>query len=242
MSEQNQEKFHKVAKIDEIEGVTASKGVEGNDKLSALSKAKFDAALERAEQKVDYDAAIRQQQAAVATQEVSAPKAPSPIDAVRMDRKVGKLDAATPESIIARAEALQSDFAKIKEALAQQPELQLSKTSQSLLNEKLVHIDITLKAALAKIGAEVKIEPSDIATLKENPAVKFVAYLTQSESQLQQITAQIQRLSYTNGTLSPEKLLAVQLKLGFVQQELEFFTNVVNKTLESIKTVMNVQV
>jgi len=42
--------------------------------------------------------------------------------------------------------------------------------------------------------------------------------------------------------LTAGRLLAVQVKLSFVQQELEFFTNVLNKALESTKTIMNIQV
>lgn len=241
MSEQ-QEKFQKIAKIDEVEGVLGAKPTSENlDKLSALSKAKFDAALEQAENRVDYYASVRQQAKVAASEELQVPKGPSPIDAVRMDRKVTRAEP-TPENLVAQAEALQSDFAKVKDSLAQAPDVQLNKTQQSLLSEKLVHVDTTLKAALSTAGAELKIEPSDIATLKQNPVFKFMSYLTQGEGRLQEITAQIQRLSYTNGNLSPEKLLAVQLKLGFVQQELEFFTNVVNKALESTKTIMNVQV
>jgi hypothetical protein len=37
-------------------------------------------------------------------------------------------------------------------------------------------------------------------------------------------------------------MLAMQVKVGFVQQEMEFFTGMLNKALESTKTLMNVQV
>jgi hypothetical protein len=37
-------------------------------------------------------------------------------------------------------------------------------------------------------------------------------------------------------------MLAMQIKVGYVQQEIEFFTSLLNKALESTKTIMNVQV
>jgi hypothetical protein len=37
-------------------------------------------------------------------------------------------------------------------------------------------------------------------------------------------------------------MLRIQLKVGYITQEVEFFTAVLNKALESTKTIMNVQV
>jgi hypothetical protein len=42
--------------------------------------------------------------------------------------------------------------------------------------------------------------------------------------------------------ISPASMLAIQIKVGFISQELDFFTGILNKALESTKTIMNVQV
>jgi len=42
--------------------------------------------------------------------------------------------------------------------------------------------------------------------------------------------------------LSPATMLLIQIKVGYIQQEIELFTSMLNKALESTKTIMNVQV
>ena len=44
------------------------------------------------------------------------------------------------------------------------------------------------------------------------------------------------------GQITPANMLAIQMKMGYVQQQIELFTSLLNKALESTKTIMNVQV
>jgi hypothetical protein len=45
-----------------------------------------------------------------------------------------------------------------------------------------------------------------------------------------------------NKEITPANMLRIQMKVSYMQQEIEFFTAVLNKALESTKTIMNVQV
>jgi len=103
-----------------------------------------------------------------------------------------------------------------------------------------VHIDSSLRTAVGKVGVEVT--DQTVKPLTPNPMVTFLNYLTTSDHKLSTLISEVKALDISKNRLTPEKLLAVQIKLGFVQQELEFFTNILNKALESIKTTMNVQI
>ena len=76
----------------------------------------------------------------------------------------------------------------------------------------------------------------------KSPAVRFLSYLTESDRKLGAITDEIKGLQVGQQKLTPAVLFAVQIKLGFIQTELEFFTATLNKALESTKTLMNVQI
>jgi hypothetical protein len=97
-----------------------------------------------------------------------------------------------------------------------------------------------LRIALTKAGVEYT--PAEKVSPTENPIVKFVGYLTHAQYQLQHLGDTIEQLQLTQKELTPANMLAIQIKVGYVQQEIEFFTSLLNKALESTKTIMNVQV
>jgi hypothetical protein len=87
------------------------------------------------------------------------------------------------------------------------------------------------------------VETGSLIPVKEkSPAVRFLSFLTESDRKLGAFTDEINSLHIGEQRLSPETLFAIQVKLGFVQTELEFFTATLNKALESTKTIMNIQI
>jgi hypothetical protein len=235
----------KVCKIEKVEKLDTARQVETElveaKEEVTFSKTKFDDALAKAE--VNFD---RNAKAAQVVQETKAAERLSPIAELGMSsKKIQRLGPATTESIIAQAEQVQSTLQipknKIEETLKADTQVKISPVHEAQLSEKLVHMDSTLKSALGIVGAEVPTKP--VAPTHENhPLVKFLNYLTHGDKQMNSIVGELQGLNVANEPLTAGKLLAVQIKLGFVQQELEFFTNVLNKALESTKTIMNVQV
>jgi len=233
---------HKVLKIEKIEKVEASEAAEltriEGAKAETSSKTKFDAALAKAE--VSYEK-VPKKEAVIEVQ-----KGPSPIEELSMSaKKIQRLEPANLTRVVSLAEEtrqkLQAPIQKIEETLKKEPTAKLSPIHEIPLSERLVHIDATLKSALGIAGLEAK-PMEKVVGPQANPLVKFLNYLTHGDRQLSNVAVEIAKLDTAKGEITPAKLLAIQIKLNFVQQEIEFFTNVLNKGLESVKTLMNIQV
>jgi hypothetical protein len=235
----------KVLKIEQVEKLNPSQQVITNvvDGIGEItpSKTKFDAALVKADNNWED---MRSKGTSVATLE--APTKPSPIDEMSSSvRKIQRLEPASTEKVLNQAQEIKTNLVapieKLDETIKTNPNIKLSPAYEVPLSEKLVHIDSSLKSALGIAGVEVKGAPAP--TGSAHPLEKFLNYLTHGDKQLSSLVSEIQIMSGPEAkSMTPGKLLAVQVKLSFVQQELEFFTNVLNKALESTKTIMNVQV
>lgn len=117
-------------------------------------------------------------------------------------------------------------------------------TLQDQLNQltKKTGAEDVLNKELAKDSAIdfQKIENNELL----KPLARFFGFITKGERQLFTIEAEL-----TNITKTPEKkmfhpadLLRLQLKMSHVQQQLELFTSLLNKGLESSKSVFNTQI
>jgi len=154
--------------------------------------------------------------------------------------KVGTLNRVSRKDLVAQAEGVVRQIEELKEKL-KTPSLEISKSSQSLLQSKLAHIDENLRVALSKAGLEYAsyVEP---AANKLTPVERFLGFLTHGQAQLASLSDEVTKMDLNNKELSPVNMLRVQMKVGYITQEVEFFTSVLNKSLESVKTIMNVQV
>jgi hypothetical protein len=112
---------------------------------------------------------------------------------------------------------------------------------QRLLHNRLTHIDDHLQIALSKAGVE---RPPELKEVKPtaHPVERFLTFLTNSQSQLNHLNDAVGYLSVNSNRVSPANILAIQIKVGYIQQQIELFTSLLNKALESMKTIMNVQV
>lgn len=154
--------------------------------------------------------------------------------------EVKSASALSPGELKAQAKEMISQIGQIKSQLSTVKEIKPA--YHSLLKNKLSHIDDNLKIALSKAGIEYK--PTEV-TAKEgsNPVLRFIDSLTSSQDQLDSIYNNLDSMDKTGQkALSPQALMAVQIKVGYIQQQIELFTNLLNKALESTKTIMNVQV
>lgn len=236
-----QQKVEKIEKVEKVDPSTANLSVSETEEVSASQKVKFDEAINRAESKWDasYPKTIL-----VATQEPV--QKLSPIDEMSVtERKIERLKPVTLDQIVEQAEETRADIrapiAKLEEAQNSRPDLRLKPAQDAILTDKLIHVDSSLKTALSKVGVEVT--SAEIQqTMGQKPLVKFLNMLSNSDRQLSTMVTEINALSNSKERLTPEKLLAVQIKLSFVQEEIQFFTNVLNKVLEGTKTIMNVQI
>lgn len=140
--------------------------------------------------------------------------------------------------LVAQAEDVIAQIDTLKTKL-ETPELDIKSSVQTLLRNKLNHIDENLKVALDKTGTEVaKPERSDGMS---KPIDRFLGLLTHSQNQLETLASDVKAMAVEN-EMSPASMLLIQIKVAKVQQEIELFTSMLNKALESTKTIMNVQV
>lgn len=146
-----------------------------------------------------------------------------------------------PEDLVAQAQEAVKSMETIKDKLAS-PDLEIRAPVQRLLNRKLSHIDENLKIALDKAGVEYNAIEQPQSASSSNPIERFLGFLADGQHKLDSLTTEIAGMQSTQEELSPANMLAIQIKVNFVQQELELFTNLLNKSLESTKTMMNVQV
>lgn len=177
-------------------------------------------------------------------QPVSGTGQTSLMDTVRdLQYQGGAPSQVTYQTLVAQTQEAVSKITEIKKLLAS-PDVRLKDSTSQLLRGKLDHIYDNLKVALSRAGLEYN--PTAAANISEtthpNPIARFLGFLTDGQFQLQNLGAELQATTATRKELTPVNMLAIQVKVTQIQQELELFTSLLSKGLESIKTIMNIQV
>lgn len=173
------------------------------------------------------------------TQNTEADKRPSLMDEIRnLNQKVDGF-AKSPQQLVTQAEEVITQIETLKDKLAT-PNLELKKSTQTLLNSKLSHIDENLRVALSKAGLEYT-EPTENLP-KVNPIERFLGFLTHGQEQLKTLSNEVELMHLNKKEITPANMLRIQIKVGYIQNEIDFFTNVLNQALQDAKTIMNVQV
>ncbi|MFQ5728822.1 MAG: hypothetical protein ACE5GN_00485 [Waddliaceae bacterium] len=161
-------------------------------------------------------------------------------DEVRnLNQKVDHATRSSPQELAALSEDVISQIDTLKDKL-QTPNLEIKSSVQTILRNKLSHIDESLKIALEKAGLEYT--PPEKPTSLNKPMERFLGLLTHSQGQLETLSNDVRAMAISNKEFSPANMLLVQIKVTQIQQEIELFTSMLNKALESTKTILNVQV
>lgn len=177
---------------------------------------------------------------AAANPKQSKSKATSLMDEVsQLHKNISNISNSNPETIKGQAKDAIAQIEGIKTQLSQ-AKSEIKPSYQTLLRNRLTHIDDNLKIALNKVGVEYT-SPQITAPGNANPIRKFIGFLSNSQQQLANLNIAIDQFSMS-GQLTPANLLTIQMKMNYVQQQIELFTSLLNKALESTKTIMNVQV
>ena len=241
------EQFHNPKpKIEPIEGIEPRHPVDKMHELTDIAspeKVKFDQALEKVDpSKVHFSLPEKPIQEAEAIQTKK-----SLHDIARETQtQVKPVREASKDTLSTAAASLHEKFQAPRATLISFDEKSIDIPSQpydykGALSSHVEHMDKALIDA-HKIATGVEVESLTTPVNNQNPARKFLSFLTDADSRLNFIVSDIMSYSDQGKKLSPEKLLAIQVKLNFVQQEMEFFTNVLNRAVEGIKTLMNVQI
>lgn len=163
------------------------------------------------------------------------------MDEVRnLNNKVDRFAKITPAQLVSQADEVIRHIESIKQKLAA-PNLEIKPGTQTLLQNKLLHIDENLRVALSKAGVEYT-PPAQAETKLVNPMERFLGFLTHGQEQLKTLSHEVHLMHLNRKEITPANMLRIQIKVGFIQQEIEFFSAVLNKALESTKTIMNIQV
>jgi hypothetical protein len=215
------------------------------EEISKSTKAKttaIDEAVERvAPDKEHFNSLIRQDASQPRMEAADQQTKASLMDQVRdLNKKVDGISKASPDSVLAQAHDAIQRMEEVKHKLAT-PELELKPSVQTLLRNKLSHIDENLKIALNRTGLEY-ITPEQTIATGNSPIEKFLGYLTHAQHQLNRLGGEVEQMHVNGKELAPGAMLALQVKVNYISQEMEFFTSLLNKALESTKTIMNVQV
>ena len=226
----------KIEPIEEVAPRHPVNQVEDAEKLSSPEKVKFDQALERADPtraSIEVQK-VQMEEAAKATQK------PSLLDIAREGRSVPNVPPTT--------ETLLNDTTRLKKNIQapqaylmsyQEKNIEIPKEFARQMDSRIEHMDNSLIDA-KKISSGVQVESAIDSS--SSPTVRFLHFLTDADKRLDTIVSDINSATAGGKKMSPEKLLSVQIKLNYVQQELEFFTNILNRSIESVKTLMNVQI
>ena len=122
------------------------------------------------------------------------------------------------------------------------PDLKLKASQKYLVKNKLSDANANLRAANAKMGISAQDAPSSSEIKGSGPFSEYLRYVTDGVTQLEAAKKQLGAISAQGANLSPPEFMLVQLKVNKAQQELDFTSAVLGKSLEGIKTIMNIQI
>lgn len=217
------------------------------EKVTAVDKKTQTEALEGIQdsQRADnFQTALNKANSAVAVQE------PVPVPPTAQTEKVSPLTLASqvygqkvapptsPDKLNNAIQHVTGQINQIQESLTQ-PGAQIPSGYQDLLESHLQHADDALQVALQKAGLETN--SSEPSTGMASALEKFLTLLTRSQGRINSLAGEVQHLAH-KPQFNAADFLGIQLKVHFVSQEMELFANLLNKGLESTKTLLNVQV
>jgi hypothetical protein len=116
--------------------------------------------------------------------------------------------------------------------------LKLKQSQRYLLRNKLQDANAHLRAANAKMGAEIPEPPKSTGG---GVIGKFLDYVSEGQANLMSANQQLMNLKGKGDTLKPADFLAIQLKLAHAQQEIEYASIMLSKTVDDIRMLFNVQ-
>lgn len=146
---------------------------------------------------------------------------------------------ATFDSLMTQVKQAQTTLGDINNGLNTK-NLKLKQSQRYLLKNKLTDANAHIRAANAKMGAET---PPPAAPQASGGGIigKFLDYVSEGQSNLMAAQQQILNLKGKGDSLKPADFLAIQLKLGHAQQEIEFASIMLSKAVDDLKMIFNIQ-
>lgn len=126
------------------------------------------------------------------------------------------------------------------------PQMEIGTATQKKLELRMSQLQDQLQSLGVLAGTPSSAEPvtsNESGQSLTKPFSTFFGFITNGEKQLYGLERELSAFGKDNGShFTPADMLRVQLKLSHVSQQLELFTSMLNKGLESSKTVLNTQI
>ena len=170
-------------------------------------------------------------------------EAVSPFDLAGLGAK--PIAAPNTSSLMNQTRSVQSTLETIHGQLST-PNLKLKSSQKYLVQNKLTDVNNHLKSANAKMGISPGASQEDLVSSKPTgatgPIAQYLGYVTDGMNQLDAAKQQLSSISQSGKNLAPADFMLLQLKFNKAQQELDFTSAILGKSIEGLKTIMGVQI
>ncbi|NGX56145.1 MAG: hypothetical protein K1060chlam5_00380 [Candidatus Anoxychlamydiales bacterium] len=170
----------------------------------------------------------------------SAPSSSSSSQISPMDLASKETISTTPnfQTLLSQTQNMRDTLGNVQNQL-KTPNLKFKKSQENLLNSKLSTANDHLQAAAEKMGATVP-ENTQVSA-NANPLARYLAMVTDGQNQLVSAQEQLKKLNTDGTKLQPGDLLLIQIKLAQAQQEMEYSSILLSKTVDALKRMMDIQ-
>lgn len=116
----------------------------------------------------------------------------------------------------------------------------LSQYYRQSLRNRLTHIDDKLQITLSIAGSENKLSSPRISLIK--PIEDFLGGLSHAQNQMSQLGDHLATMGKRKEALGMTDMMAIQIKVHEVQQQIEFFSATLNQALQGFKSLLQTQI
>jgi hypothetical protein len=142
------------------------------------------------------------------------------------------------QTLLSQSQNIQDTLGNVQNQL-NTPNLKFKKSQANLLNAKLTQANEHLKAANEKMGANVP-EQTQLPP-NSSPLARYLSMVTDGQNKLVEAQTQLKNLNTEGTKMQPADLLLIQIKLAQAQQEMEYSSVLLNKMVDALKQMMNIQ-
>ncbi|MCH9631981.1 MAG: hypothetical protein S4CHLAM6_03040 [Chlamydiae bacterium] len=175
---------------------------------------------------------------------------PSPMNVAQSAQPSMQSGQVSAENLVNNMQQVLGQMQGLQSGL-QTPNLKLNARTRRLLDAKLKRTKDNIKFIHSKVNVgdedeSGRQEPQYVVHGSEDEnkssVGKFLSYLTDGQAQLQNAMHSVSHLkSKKNPGLEVQDIFSMQIKLYRAQTEIEFSTAVLQKAIDDLKTLMNVQ-
>lgn len=207
-----------------------------SDPLEITKKISPDKSLEKGKSVPDTTAYQEYKEKAPSAQ---GPQGSSEISPMDLASKAGISTTPTFQTLLSQTTNAKDTLGEIEKNL-QTPNLKFKKSQSDLLQNKLTDANDHLRSANERMGANVPDEKE--VSQNADPVTRFLGLVTDGQSKLFEAHDQLQNLNSSGTELQPGDMLLIQIKLSQAQQEIEYSSVLLNKVVDSLKQIINIQI